>query len=134
MPQITGKYELVKSENWATYLVAHGIPEDLAKKAESGAATYDIEQNGDNITVDSKGERPFHNVLVLNKEVEEQLPLGKPLKTKAVLEGDVLTLYSKTDGGKSGKRIHKFNGNEVVITYQDDDPKVPVATRTFKRV
>ncbi|KAL3279172.1 hypothetical protein HHI36_016686 [Cryptolaemus montrouzieri] len=136
MPQITGKYELVKSENWAAHLIGIGLPEDIAKRAEAGSSVYDIKQDGDNITVGEEkndGQIAYHNVFVLNKEIDEQLPWGKPLKTKAVLDGEVLTFYS-TNGTKKGRRIFKFNGNEVVVTHQDDDAKVPVATRTFKRL
>ncbi|XP_044761415.1 fatty acid-binding protein, liver-like [Coccinella septempunctata] len=135
MVQITGKYELVKSENFSAYLVGVGLPEDKAKEVDKIKPTYDIKHEGDKICVDVDQMPDLHVEYILNKEIDEKLPFGVTVKTTTVMQGDdTIVMTSKTPKGRTGTRTYKFNGNEVTIVYKDDEPSCPVATRVFKRL
>ncbi|KAK9879062.1 hypothetical protein WA026_003877 [Henosepilachna vigintioctopunctata] len=135
MVQISGKYELVRSENFASHLISLGLPEDSAKAAEQLKPIYEIKHDGDNIAIDvTTNGSSRHIDLVLNKEVDEPSAFGTTLKTHSVLDGDTLILNTKLQNGKKETRIHKFSGSEVIVTYQDEDPATPDAIRVFKRL
>ncbi|XP_045461515.1 fatty acid-binding protein, liver-like [Harmonia axyridis] len=135
MVQITGKYQLVKSENFAAYLIGIGLPEDKSNEVDKIKPTYDIKHEGDKICVDVDLMADLHVEYILNKEIDEKLPYGVVVKTTTVMKGDdTIVMSSKTPKGRTGTRTYTFSGNEVTIIYKDDDPKCPVATRVFKRL
>ncbi|KAK9885687.1 hypothetical protein WA026_012452 [Henosepilachna vigintioctopunctata] len=71
MVQITGKFEMVKSENFVSHLKAMGVPAALAEEVDKIAPRLEFVHNGDKIKVIVQLDEPVSIELVLNQEVEE---------------------------------------------------------------
>jgi hypothetical protein len=135
MVQIAGKYQHVKNENFLEYLVSIGVPEDRAKVADARKPTLEVAVDGNKISVSinsGDGEEKASSTFILGEEVDEALPNNITLKSTAKLNGDSLTVTSKTPSGKSGSRVYKFSDTELVLTMNND--KGPEGKRIYKRI
>ncbi|KAH0812360.1 hypothetical protein GEV33_010431 [Tenebrio molitor] len=96
---IAGKYQHVKNENFLEYLVSIGVPEDRAKVADARKPTLEVAVDGNKISVSinsGDGEEKASSTFILGEEVDEALPNNITLKSTAKLNGDSLTVTSKT--------------------------------------
>ncbi|XP_030760104.1 fatty acid-binding protein, liver-like isoform X1 [Sitophilus oryzae] len=132
---LEGKYEEVKSEGFEAFFKAlsAGRPEGQQPRGppKTPNKSLSISINGDQVTVD-RGEE-FKPTYTLNKEVDVQGLGGKPVKTKAALAGDQLTVES-TDENGTFKRVYALAGSELTVTYSSSKSGVPQATRVFKKL
>jgi hypothetical protein len=69
---------------------------------------------------------------ILGEEVDETLPDNITVKSTAKLNGDSLTVTSKSPSGKVGTRVYKFSDTELVMTLSGD--KGPEGKRVYKRI
>ncbi|MBD3011549.1 hypothetical protein, partial [Streptomyces sp. 5-10] len=104
MVQISGKYEVVRADNFETHLLSMGAPKEVVEKVKDFKAVQEFKHNGNKITVDIHDDG-FHSDLILNQEVDEKLSADLTIKTTAYLDGDTLTLKSKYPNGKSETKI-----------------------------
>ncbi|XP_068897849.1 fatty acid-binding protein, adipocyte-like [Tenebrio molitor] len=135
MVQIAGKYQHVRNENFLEYLLSIGVPEDRAKVADARKPTLEVAVDGNKISVNinsGDGEEKASSTFILGEEVDEALPNNITLKSTAKLNGDSLTVTSKTPSGKSGSRVYKFSDTELVLTMNND--KGPEGKRIYKRI
>ncbi|CAH1375108.1 unnamed protein product [Tenebrio molitor] len=134
MVQIAGKYQHVKNENFLEYLVAIGVPEDRAKAVDARKPTLEVAVDGNKISVNiiNSGEEKVLSTFILDKEVDEAMPNNITLKSTAKLNGDSLTVTSKTPSGEIRSRVYKFSDTELVLTMNND--KGPEGKRIYKRI
>jgi hypothetical protein len=133
MVQIAGKYQHVKNENFVEYLVTLGIPEDKAKAADTLKPKLEVVVDGNKISLNSdSGVENASSTFILGQEVDEPMPNNIILKSTAQLNGDTLTVNSKTPTGKAGSRVYKFSDTELVVTLTSD--KGPQGKRIYKRI
>jgi hypothetical protein len=112
--QIAGKYQHVKNENFVEYLVTLGIPEDKAKAADTLKPKLEVVVDGNKISLNSdSGVENASSTFILGQEVDEPMPNNITLKSTAQLNGDTLTVNSKTPTGKVGTRVYKFSDTEL---------------------
>ncbi|KAK9885148.1 hypothetical protein WA026_010659 [Henosepilachna vigintioctopunctata] len=134
MAQITGKYELVKSEYFAEHLVALGLPKDKAQDFENIRAIHEFTQNGDKISFVFHVDPKYHSEFILGQEVEEIVEGGAIVKNSAYMDGNKLIVKSKLPDGKLATKIHTFSDTGLTLVFQVEDPAVPDAVRVFKRL
>jgi hypothetical protein len=135
-PDFTGKYSLLRNENFDEFLAANGANWLVRKMATTSSPNLDVTQDGDKVhmklhsLVHSKetqftvGE-PFEETqqngavmkvtpkwegkrLILSYEPKEESSAGKPQTHTRELEGDELTLTLQVDN-VTAKRVFKKN-------------------------
>jgi hypothetical protein len=89
--------------------------------------------DGNKISLNSdSGVENASSTFILGQEVDEPMPNNITLKSTAQLNGDTLTVNSKTPTGKVGTRVYKFSDTELVVTMTSD--KGPQSKRIYKRI
>ncbi|XP_049825684.1 fatty acid-binding protein, liver-like [Aethina tumida] len=133
MVTIAGKYVHEKHTNLVEYLVATGIPEELAKKADASKPEVVIDVDGKKIQLVTTftPEHVFTSNYVDGEEVDELSGTVKDAKSTAVIKGDVLEVSSKYNDGKVGSKVYKFTDEGFTVTLTKTG--APEATLTFKR-
>ncbi|CAH1382017.1 hypothetical protein MTP99_005905 [Tenebrio molitor] len=133
MVQIAGKYQHVKNEHFLEYLISLGIPEDKAKAVDALKPKLEVVVDGNKISLNSdSGVENASSTYILGEEVDETLPDNITVKSTAKLNGDSLTVTSKSPSGKVGTRVYKFSDTELVMTLSGD--KGPEGKRVYKRI
>ncbi|KAB0802402.1 hypothetical protein PPYR_04588 [Photinus pyralis] len=128
MVQIAGTYKLEKNENLAEYLTALGISEEKIKLASTPGSTVEITVEGNKYTFNSS---VMFTTLILNEEVDEKVPSGITVKSKATLDGNKLCIESYFPDGRNGTRIFEFNEEGFIVTMTTSSLE---AKRYFVRV
>lgn len=81
MVQIAGKYKLASNENLVPYLCALGLPEEVAKKADSFTPVMEVTVDGDKYSITSdSGVKNASMSFILNQEFDDPMPTGDILK------------------------------------------------------
>ncbi|XP_018570017.1 fatty acid-binding protein homolog 5-like [Anoplophora glabripennis] len=134
MVQLSGKYKLVENKNFYEFLIGVGESEERAKEGNAVKGTLEVKIDGNKISMTN--DTPAHvSNLVAGEERDEKF--GEyVVKSKATIDGNVLTVTSKTpEGQPAGSRTLTFSdsGLEIVISSAKDG-KTYSATRIYKRV
>ncbi|XP_067843014.1 fatty acid-binding protein, liver-like [Heptranchias perlo] len=84
-----GKYELQSQENFAPFMKAIGLPDDLIEKGKDIKSVSDIVQTGHHfkITV-TTGKKVLVNEFTIGQETEVESPSGEKIKAIVNLEGN----------------------------------------------
>ncbi|XP_019872499.1 fatty acid-binding protein 1, liver [Aethina tumida] len=133
MVQIAGKYVQEKQENFVAFLLAVGIPEEYAKRAETAKTETTIAINGKNIEISTKSPNFSRTATYIDgEEVDDSTERHKNTKSVAVLKGDVLEITSKYADGKTGLRKYTFTDAGYTLELSETD--APNAVIYNKRV
>jgi len=129
---LTGKYTMIKSENFDEYMQAVGVGFVLRKMAATATPTTEIkEENGDwnikTITTFKTTEIKFQ----LGKEFDEETADGRKCKSTITQDGDSKLVHTQICGDKTYTILREFTDDEMKMTL--DAPGV-VCTRVYKKV
>ncbi|KAF2899143.1 hypothetical protein ILUMI_07031 [Ignelater luminosus] len=120
MVQIAGNYKLDKNENLSVYLKSLGVPEELAQKAETPGLTLEVVVEGNKYSFKSSSK--INLEFTLDEEFEEPFAVaGIVLKSIAKLNGNKITVTSKTDDGRTGTRTYEFTDSGLTLTLTSKD-------------
>jgi len=132
MSGITGKYELVSSENFEEYMKAVGVGLVMRKMAANAKPVAEITQKGDEWLI--KTSTTF-------KTTEIKFKLGEEFK-ETTADGRVCMATITMDNDKRMKHVQNCDGNNLVM-YRDftdtemkmtlEGPNV-VSTRVYKKI
>ncbi|KAJ3626006.1 hypothetical protein MTP99_016534 [Tenebrio molitor] len=131
MVQIAGKYQHVKNDHFLEYLLSIGIPEDRAKESDARNPKLEVVVDGNKISLNSDP-GTTSSTFILGEEVDEPLPNNVTFKSTAKLNGDSLTITSKSPNGEVSTRVYKFSDTELVLTMSGN--KGRQAKRIYKRI
>ncbi|CAG7823445.1 unnamed protein product [Allacma fusca] len=129
---ITGKYELVSSENFDEYLAAVGVNTEFRKLAAVSKPVIEITENGNQYsfkTITSQGkvlETSFED----GKEFAEDTPDGRKVQSTITRNGNVFVQVQKLEG-KTATTTRTFADGTLTAVAEADGV---TATRVYKRV
>ncbi|XP_055334477.1 fatty acid-binding protein, liver-like [Paramacrobiotus metropolitanus] len=120
---ITGRWDLYKSENFEEYLKAVGVNFVLRKLiASMAAATLEITKDGEHYTLKTISTmKTVETKFRLNEEFDDKLMDGRECKTLFTLEGNVLKQRQRTADGFETMIERDITPEEVTTTIKYKD-------------
>lgn len=134
-PNFSGKYSLLRNENFDEFLAANGANWLIRKMATSSSPNLDVTQEGDkiNMKLHSMVHSKETNVTV-GEQFEETQQNGAVMKVTPKWEGSKLVMsYEPKEAESAGKpqtHTREVVGDELILTLQVGDV---TAKRIFKK-
>ena len=133
-----GKYNYVSAEHFNEFLQELGL--NFVLRKASTASNPELEVTYDPISEiwlfkTSTFLKRIRSKFKLGEEFDEQTPDGREVRATITKEGDsfISIQIAKKEGEKSTKVVHKFQGNECIITSHVIDSTTDLTCRQVFR-
>lgn len=131
MSIITGRFEMVSSENYGEFLKAAGVGMIQRNLAEKAKPTVEISTSNGRWTIKTLTALKNSEInFALGEEFDEETADGRIARSTITMEGDWITHYQRL-GDEELVTVSKCFNTEMVQTYTT---KGVTATRVFKRL
>ncbi|CAL8109436.1 unnamed protein product [Orchesella dallaii] len=128
---ITGRYEMISSENFGDYLKAVGVGMIQRNLAEKAKPTVEITENGGRYTLKTLTALKNTEInFTLGQEFDEETADGRKAKSTITQEGSKLIHVQKI-GDDQSQTVREFLPNEMKATFT---AKGVTASRVYKRL
>lgn len=131
MSIITGKFDLVTSDNFDAYLKAAGV--GFAKRLIAGTMrpTVEIISNSDGSYLINTYSKLKNTTIRFHPGVEfdEETMDGRKAKSTIIIEGNKL-IHTQKIGDEQSQTIREFNGDEMTATFTCNGVS---SVRTYKK-
>ena len=131
MASITGRFEMISSENYGEFLKAVGVGMIQRNLAEKGKPTVDISESGGRYTM--KVLTALKNTeasFALDEEFDDETADGRKARSTVTKDGNKLIHVQKV-GSDQATTTSEFSDTELKQTYSS---KGVTATRVFARL
>lgn len=131
MSNLTGRFEMISSENYGEYLRAVGVSTIQRNLAEKSKPTLEITSAGGKWTIKTLSALKNTEITFTpGEDFDEQTPDGRQSKSTVTIEGSRL-IHVQRIGGSEATTVSEFGATEMKQTYTTGGV---TATRVFRRL